>query len=173
MTADDVLEVHDALERVGVSIWLDGGWGIDALFARQTRPHDDLDAVLNRRDLALAQTALAPLGFRHAAHVRPGLPARLVLRDVTGRQVDFHPVAFDSDGNGHQDLGHGRSGLYPVEGLGGIGAIAGRPVRCITPQLQLLHHLGYEPTDRDREDVQSLAEHFGLALPPPYGLTSE
>jgi lincosamide nucleotidyltransferase A/C/D/E len=173
MTADDVLEVHDALERAGVSIWLDGGWGIDALLARQTRPHDDLDAVLDHRDLALAQVVLAPLGFRHAAHVRPGLPARLVLRDAAGRQVDFHPVAFDPGGDGHQDLGDGRHGLYPAEGLGGVGAIAGKTVRCITAQLQLLHHLGYEPTGRDHQDVQALVEQFGLALPAPSAPISE
>ena len=30
----------------------------------------------------------------------PGLPARLVLRDTYGRQIDFHPLAFDERGNG-------------------------------------------------------------------------
>jgi hypothetical protein len=35
----------------------------------------------------------------------PGLPARLVLVDADGRQVDLHPVVFDRHGNGWQDLG--------------------------------------------------------------------
>lgn len=168
MTAEDVCDVLDTLERVGISIWLDGGWGVDALLSRQTRAHDDLDAVIDCRDLAHAQSALGGIGFQHAAHVQPGLPARLVLRDSRGRQVDLHPVTFDSDGNGHQDLGNGRGGLYPAEGLTGAGEIAGRRVHCITAQLQLRHHLGYEPTSQDRQDMQALATHFNLTLPTPY-----
>lgn len=173
MTDDDVLKVLDALEGAGVSVWLDGGWGVDALLARQTRPHDDLDAVIDRRDLVGAKSALARLGFEHAAHVEPGLPARLVLRDRGGRQVDLHPVTFDIGGNGHQDLGDGRSGFYPAEGLAAVGEIGGRPVHCITAELQVRHHLGYEPTDRDRRDMQALARRFGLGMPPPYATVPE
>lgn len=81
MTAEDMLAVLDALESVGVSVRLDGGWGVDALLARQTRPHDDLDAVIDRRDLARAQSALARLGFQHAAPASEGQAAP-VLADT-------------------------------------------------------------------------------------------
>jgi len=173
MTAADVLDVLDILERVGISAWLDGGWGVDGLLGEQTWPHDDLDAVIDRRDLARAEAALHPLGYRHAAYVQPGLPARLVLRDPAGRQMDFHPVQFDAVGSGHQDLGGGQSGLYPADGLAGTGEIAGRTVRCTTPELQVRHHLGYEPSGQDRHDMQALARRSGPELPPPYAPTSE
>jgi hypothetical protein len=68
----------------------DGGWGVDALVGRQTRPHQDLDLVIARDDLAAAQQTLAPAGFTHDATAVPGLPAWLVLVDVDGRQVDLH-----------------------------------------------------------------------------------
>jgi hypothetical protein len=35
--------------------------------------------------------------------------------------------------------------------------------------VQILSHLGYEPDDSDRHDMQLLAGRFGLTLPRPYG----
>jgi lincosamide nucleotidyltransferase A/C/D/E len=39
------------LQAMGIPIWLDGGWGVDALLGEQTRPHDDLDIVVEERHL--------------------------------------------------------------------------------------------------------------------------
>jgi lincosamide nucleotidyltransferase A/C/D/E len=64
------------LEAAGLVVWLDGGWGVDALVGRQTRPHRDLDLVIARDDLAAAQQTLASAGFSHDATAVPGLPAR-------------------------------------------------------------------------------------------------
>jgi lincosamide nucleotidyltransferase A/C/D/E len=135
---------------------------VDALLGRQSRPHDDLDLVVARADRAPALEALAPMGYRHDPQVRPGLPARLVLRDAGGRQVDVHPVHFDREGNGWQQLSVRAWGLYPAEGLRASGSIAGREVRCITPDLQLRHHLGYDWDEDDLHDMLLLASRFGL-----------
>ncbi len=75
---------------------------------------------------------------------------------------------FDSRGNGWQPLGQGAWGGYPAEGLTGLGVIGGRRVRCLTPDLQLRHHLGYPPDDNDHHDLHLLAAHFGLGLPPAF-----
>lgn len=166
VTAGDVLEVLDRVDAHAVTVWLDGGWGIDALLGRETRAHDDLDLVVASDDLPSARAALAPLGFEHALDVEPGLPARLVLRDPRDRRIDFHVIVFDEHGNGWQQLGDDAWGLYPAEGLRGEGLVRGRTVRCITPELQLRHHLGYSWEDDDRRDMRALAERFGLALPP-------
>ncbi|WP_428847678.1 nucleotidyltransferase domain-containing protein [Nocardia tengchongensis] len=37
MRADDVLAVHRACARAGLTIWIDGGWCVDALLGEQTR----------------------------------------------------------------------------------------------------------------------------------------
>ena len=37
MTATDVHAVLDVLDAAGIRVWVDGGWGIDALLGRQTR----------------------------------------------------------------------------------------------------------------------------------------
>jgi lincosamide nucleotidyltransferase A/C/D/E len=166
MTASDVVAVLDRLERARIGVWLDGGWGVDALVGRETRSHDDLDLVVAQPDLPEARAALAELGFEHDPAIEPGLPARLVLIAAGGRRVDLHPVLFDERGNGWQPLGGDAYGVYPAEGLMGRGEVDGRPVQCLTPELQLRHHLGYHPDTNDRHDLRLLAEHFHVALPP-------
>ena len=76
MSAGDVSAVLERLAQAEISVWLDGGWGIDALVGEQTRAHDDLDLVVPRGDTNRAQEALRPLGYRPALDERPGLPAR-------------------------------------------------------------------------------------------------
>ena len=167
ITAEDVTEIVGLLEGAGVGYWLDGGWGVDALLGEQTRRHDDLDLIIDVRQSATVQGSLD--GFRHDPTVRPGLPARLVLVDGKGRQIDVHPVYFDDAGNGWQDLSQGAWALYPASGLGGEGRIAGHLVSCLAAELQLTHHLGYPWDDHDRADMTALAARFGLSLPPASG----
>lgn len=146
----------DRLEAAGIDVWVQGGWGVDALVGRQTREHDDLDVALDVDYLPDAAAALAPLGFEHDPAVAPGLPARYVLRADDGRQVDIHPLRLDADGNGLQDLGDGRFGRHPAEGLDGEGEIDGRRVRCCTAWLQRRFHEGYAPRTRDLHDLALL-----------------
>ena len=167
MTAADVLEVLDALDGIASRLWLDGGWGVDALVGEQTREHADLDLAVDRRDLSEIERALAPLGYRHDPTVAPGLPARLVLRDANGRQVDLHPLHLDEAGDGRQQLsetGHAW-GRYPAEHLRASGRIAGRPVPCISAELQVRFRLGYEWSERDEHDLGLLSDRFGLRPP--------
>ncbi|HEY2550431.1 MAG TPA: hypothetical protein VGI64_07625 [Streptosporangiaceae bacterium] len=166
MTAADVTEVLDALDQAGVTTWLDGGWGIDALAGEQTREHEDLDLAVDAKQLGRAQRALAGLGFALDRLAVPGLPARAVLRDDRARQIDLHPLTLDAAGDGWQPLGGGAWGRYPAEGLSGTGSVGGRPVSCLTAALQLTFHLGYPPRDSDRHDLNLLAQRFGVPLPP-------
>ena len=166
MRSADVLEIVGRLESDGIRYWIDGGWGVDALLEEETRSHDDLDLVITRVQSGQAQTALAELGFAHAREIVPGLPARIVLRDKQGRQVDVHPVVLDPAGDGWQELDSKAWGLYPAAGLQGKGIIGGQRVPCLTPELQLRHRLGYAWDEHDRHDMELLAGRFGLALPP-------
>lgn len=152
----------DALAPLEVR--LDGGWGVDALLGEQTREHADVDLVLARRDLHLARARLGARGFGHDASAWPGLPARLVMRDGDGRQVDIHPIFRDTAGNGWQQLDDGTWGRYDADGLDAWGEIAGRRVPCISAELQLRHHRGFDWTENDRSDMTRLAERFGLTL---------
>src|SRR5689334_1515053 len=114
MHAADVLAVLAALDGAGIPAWLDGGWGVDALAARQTRPHSDLDLVIALDQASRAEVALRPLGF---ALVEDARPTRFVLGDGAGRQIDCHTVTFDSTGGGIQELPAGPAFRYPPEGF--------------------------------------------------------
>jgi hypothetical protein len=59
----------------------------------------------------------------------------------------------------------GETWTYSADGLAGRGSVGGRPVRCLTPQLQMRAHTGYELTERDREEIRVLHERFGVDLP--------
>jgi lincosamide nucleotidyltransferase A/C/D/E len=165
MLADDVLAVIDCLDEAAIPVWIDGGWGIDALLGVQHRPHDDVDIVVPLTEIGAVQRALAPLGY--ILHV-DDLPTRCVLRDPTDRRIDCHPVTFDATGDGAQRQYDGSDAYYPAAGFDGRGIIGGRAVRCLTPAVQIAHHLGYEPDEKDHHDIRLLCARFGLAVPRGY-----
>jgi len=166
VTAEDVVRVVDSLTQRGIRVWLDGGWGVDALLGSQHRAHEDLDIVVALADVDRVISTLGELGYRTAEDLRP---TRLVLRARESRQVDVHPLTFDEHGVGWQAGAGPRGGdcAYPGSGFTS-GTVAGIPVGCLTPDLQVAHHEGYEPTEKDREDLDRLRQRFGVALPQRY-----
>jgi lincosamide nucleotidyltransferase A/C/D/E len=63
MTADDVGAFLVLMDTLGVRVWLDGGWAVDACLGSQTRRHDDLDIVIEERDVPAAVSALRARGY--------------------------------------------------------------------------------------------------------------
>jgi Aminoglycoside-2''-adenylyltransferase len=94
LDATDVLGILDQLDGAGLVVWLDGGWGVDALLGRHSRPHQDLDLVIARDDCDRARAALARVGFQHDLTALPGLPARLGVarRAVRRGGATRHPA---------------------------------------------------------------------------------
>jgi lincosamide nucleotidyltransferase A/C/D/E len=165
MDARGVLEVITSLHQAGIRVWLDGGWGIDALVGEQTRDHDDLDCVIALSDAGIARDTLATLGSIVSLDE---LPTRFVVRDQSDRRVDFHTVTFDAPGAATQQLQDGSMAPYPARGFSGFGHVAGVRIACLTAAVQFLHHLGYAPDEKDHHDMGLLADHFGIDLPAPY-----
>ena len=166
MRAEDVLEIVDCLGAAGVQVWLDGGWGVDAVIGHQTRDHDDLDAVIPLSEADDCRRALAARGF---AFTEDEATLCFVARDARDRRVDVHTVTFDGEGGGLQRQEDGTSWRYPPEGFSGRGRVAGRAVACLSAEVQILCHLQYEPDETDRRDMRLLAESRGIPLPAPYG----
>lgn len=52
MDAETVVALLDLFEANGIAVWLDGGWGVDALLGKQSRAHGDLDVALDHGDVA-------------------------------------------------------------------------------------------------------------------------
>jgi lincosamide nucleotidyltransferase A/C/D/E len=163
MDAEGVLEVIKALEGASVRVWVDGGWGVDALLGEQTRDHADLDLILDATDVGRLQEALHPIGYR----VQPGgTEANFILAGEGGREIDVHPIEFDERGYGIFELGAGRRWPFPPAALAGRGHVDGHEVPCLSPDAQVqCHGQGYEPAEKDLRDMELLQERFGVVLP--------
>ena len=59
MSVEGVTELLDLLGAAEVQVWLDGGWGIDALVGEQTRAHKDLDLIVRDDDVRRLREVLA------------------------------------------------------------------------------------------------------------------
>jgi lincosamide nucleotidyltransferase A/C/D/E len=150
MDAAAVHVVLDALAAAGCPCWISGGWGVDALVGRQTRPHRDLDLAIDAAREAEAMRALAALGYTVETDWRP---VRVELVEPGDGRVDLHPVVFAGTGDGRQAGLDGAWFDYPRGDLTG-GTIGGRAVPCISAGLQLTFHRGYEPRDVDLLDLR-------------------
>jgi lincosamide nucleotidyltransferase A/C/D/E len=145
MSAEDVMHILDRLEGAGLSVWVAGGWAIDAVAGRQTRAHDDLDLVALRDEIPALERELAALGYERAGGAPP---MSFESVDALGRQVDVHPIADD----GAYRMRDGGVWHYPLAGLEGRGTIGGRPVRCLTVEAQLYCRSGYDPADPEKHE---------------------
>jgi lincosamide nucleotidyltransferase A/C/D/E len=182
MRAEEMVALYTLLVERGVRVWVDGGWGIDALLEEQTRPHKDFDALVPFDDLGTLAGVLAGRGFtlketweenRWVAHaVRLPLIGRehrggsdvataFVLRNGAGHELDVHVLTFDSRGYGipawNADV------IFPPDALAGRGVIAGTPVRCLSAPMQMATHTGYALQAKDLRDLRLLHERFGIA----------
>jgi lincosamide nucleotidyltransferase A/C/D/E len=164
ISADDVVDVLDRLAAAGIDAAVAGGWAVDALLGRVTREHGDLDLAVAAADIDRAIRALEALDLRIEIDERP---ARLAMGDGR-RSVDLHPVRWGADGVGRQSGTHDDEFVYPAGSTDARGRIGDRQVRCLTPELLVSFHTGYEPRDIDRADMTALAERFRIQLPDPY-----
>jgi lincosamide nucleotidyltransferase A/C/D/E len=150
----DVLSVSSRLTAAGIRHWVGGGWGVDALVGRPTRPHRDLDLAVDAERFDESVRLLAGLGYRPETD---WLPIRLELAGDGERWVDLHPVAFDADGDGRQAGPDGSHFAYPAADLV-AGAVAGHPLPCLSARLQRVFHSGYPPRAVDEADLALLAD---------------
>ena len=162
-TAADVRALLDRMGGLGITVWLDGGWAVDACLGEQTRPHADLDIVIEERDVATAVEALTTIGY-HPVPRDDTRPWNFVLGDDDGHEVDFHVIVLDATGRGA--YGPAELGTeYPAAALTGRGVLSGREVACITPEWLVRWHTGYALAAKDFADVAALSARFGIPLP--------
>jgi lincosamide nucleotidyltransferase A/C/D/E len=159
MTAPDVIRLFAELQNLGTTIWIDGGWGVDALLGVQTRPHADLDIAIEQKHVSGLCDFLAARGFSESKRESVW---NFVFSDHHGREIDVH--AFILDGHGNVEMGI----PYPAGSLSGTGTIEGHTVRCIAAEWVVKFHCGFPPEEKDYRDVSALCEKFGFDLPGEY-----
>ena len=167
MDAKTLINLYKRFQEEQITIWLDGGWGVDALLGIQTRPHDDLDLVVEERNLMKLVQLLRSIGYDDM----PRDDTRdwnFVLGTKNGSLVDIHVINVSVNGDGI--YGPPENGeVYPAQALTGTGSINGEKVRCLTPEYQVDNHTGYELKKKDYEDVKNLCDKFDIDLPTGLG----
>ena len=182
MRAEEVVALYTLLAGRGVRVWVDGGWGVDALLGEQTRPHKDFDALVPLEDLGTLADVLSDRGFtlkeiwgenRWVAHpVRLPVIGReelggsavataFVVRNGAGHELDVHALTFDGRGAGFPAWN--AEVAFPPDAFAGRGVIAGTPVRCLSARMQMATHTGYALQAKDLQDLRLLHERFGVA----------
>ncbi len=158
MTSRDVVDLYNKLENLGIKIWVDGGWGVDALLGKQTREHKDLDIAIQYKDLQKFREYLESQGYSEVER-QEDKKWNFVLGDKDGHEVDVHAFTFDENGLVIEGI------EYPEGSLSGIGSINECKVRCIDPKHLVMFHTTYEPREYDYQDVHALCEKFNIELP--------
>lgn len=163
VTSGDVVDFYRAMTQLGVDLWIDGGWGVDALLGEQTRPHRDLDIAIEQSKVATLREFLRERGYEEVK-LDEARPWNFVLGDPDGKEIDVHVIVLDGQGNGiYGPQANGE--MYPASSLTGTGNIAGQTVRCISPEWAVKFHSGYQLVEKDFRDVSALCNKFGIGLP--------
>ena len=175
--AEDVVSIYQRLLDSGIQVWLTGGWGIDALLGEQTRPHKDLDVIMLLDDVFRMCELLGRDGYdlkelwsenrgvvdAHGVEIATAL----VLQDSEGRELDIHAMRLDDRGNG-VPAWEAEGFVFKRQDLAGQGMIAGFAVQCLSPEMQVLCHTGYELPDKQLRDLELLHKKFGVEYPDEY-----
>jgi len=161
MSADKVVEIVKLLEDNGVTVIIDGGWGVDALLGQQTRMHTDLDVAVLHKDVPTIRSLLEARGYQNVPR-DDTWECNFVLGDDQGHLFDLHSCTFDAAGNNVFGV------EYPQASWEGSGIINGHPVQCITPEWMVKFHTGYDLDENDYQDVKLLCKRYNLDIPEEY-----
>ena len=157
MEAKTVIKLLELFAENEIDVVVDGGWDVDALLGRQSRPHEDLDIVIPHKDVPNLRKLLAGRGFSDVPR-DDTWDCNFVLGDSLGNLVDVHSYTFDEQGNNIFGI------EYLPEHFMGRGTIDGYPVKCISAEWSVKFHTGYELDEDDFLDVSALCQQFDIPL---------
>lgn len=164
MKAEEVLKIYNLLKENDITSHVDGGWGIDALLGRQTRPHNDLDIAVARNDVEKLRNVLKD----YKEKKKDGSTEwNFILEDQESHEIDVHVFEFDDKGNNVYGI------EYPKDSLTGVGTINGVTVNCIAAEYVIKFHENYEPKEKDLQDIKALCEKFDLKHPKNYDIKAD
>ena len=162
MSEDNVIDILKKTEHIGIDVWIDGGWGVDALLGRQTRPHDDIDIFVQKKNEKVFTEMLKLNGYRET-EMEYTAGDHTAWRNSDNCIIDLHLFEFVEEGALRFE-----NEIYPSDILNGKGTVGGITVRCLTAEAQILYHQGYEQKEKDRHDVLLLCKTFGFSIPEEY-----
>jgi hypothetical protein len=162
---EEVMRVCSALDSEGISYWIAGGWGTDALVGSQTKRHADLDVVLGSFEskLELFDHCVARLGYGRRAPLGGTIwfPDDAVYEDARGHRIEVlclewrllskvQRSGLDSGASEDPSPANAEESTSAiVERCTTNGLLRGNTIPVLTVNAQRLLHTGYE---RRRED---------------------
>ena len=154
---------YTSLEKIGVKIWVDGGWSVDALLGKETREHSDLDIAIQYKELPKFREYMESRGYKEIER-DDDKKWNFVLRNEKGYEVDVHAFHFDEQGRVIEGI------EYPDGSLTGTGSIEGVVVRCIDPKhmVQFLATWLSKHPHKYTQAISALCEKFSIEYPPEY-----
>ena len=158
----DVRQILQFAIDAEIKVFLDGGWGVDALLGHQSRSHNDIDIFVEKKDYQNFIEIIQANGFYEIKMEYTTLN-HTVWEDAKNRIIDLH--CFEYTGKG-EILYEGD--CFPLEIFSGKGKIEEIEVSCIEPYSQVMFHLGYEFDENDVHDVRFLCETFHIEVPNEY-----
>jgi len=163
LSAHDAVVLCELLEQHHIRYLVMGGWGVDALLGRETRPHKDLDLLVLLGDLPTLWDLFHERGFTQRwvweenrwvdGESGERWPTAFVVADGAGRELDVHVIGIAPDGAivQHYDT----PWPFPAA-IAEQGSIAGAVVPCVSKQTQLAMHTGYPLPDGHLRDLELL-----------------
>ena len=164
MTTDKVHWFLDLFDELGIKVWIDGGWGVDALLGECTRNHQDLDIIISWEDSAILTEALLARGFVDI-HTDDHKDRNFVMGHQLYGRIDFHVIELTEGGGAVYGPGEIDWVISESE-LNAVGFIGGRQVRCLSADYQVRSHSGYTLQDIDFADLRALQVRYGVKLLP-------
>lgn len=152
VTSNMLFSVLDLMDSLCITYWLDGGWGVDVLVGKETRPHRDVDIDFDAAYTEQLITALKAEGYKVTTDQ---MPVRMELYHPNLGYIDIHPFVLNDDGTSKQADPNG--GWYVFEpDYFGTAEFTGRVIPCISPKGQMVFHSGYELRDVDHHDIANI-----------------
>ena len=143
--------ILDLFEELRVTYWLDGGWGVDALYGKQTREHRDIDIDFDAAKTVIILKALKDLGY---VPETDWLPVRAEFAHSQYGYLDIHPFII-GERFVKQVNPEGGFWEFPPNYFGKA-VFKGRIIPCISPEGQKVFHSGYDPREKDLHDMKIL-----------------
>lgn len=153
---ESFLLIVDMLKSLNIRYWIEGGWGIDVLIGKQTRPHRDIDVDFDADYENVLLDRLTGMGYQIITDARP---TRIELYHSMHGFIDIHPFIISDQGGMKQANPEG--GWFELEASWFSEAtFEGRKIPCVSIQGQRLFHSGYDLREIDYADLKNLNDAF-------------
>lgn len=158
---DSLAELFAMLEQAGLQFWLAGGWAVDFHAGRITRPHSDVDLVVDHADREELHALLLHAGFKVVEDSEPDAEM-IYQRDNFKVDLSFIVELDDgtvvSPGWEHWPWPPG-SFSSGVRQLSGVSCHVVSASTLLTSKRDYEAHVGDEPRPCDLADIQVLESY--------------